>query len=173
MRRAHQAAIEKCVRRYLPGTTPKDRPDYAVDELPGLLLLSAERHALAGDDFAFIEQIGYVEKNAELDRFDREHLGRWLAANGLNSAYKFESGSALAVQPRGRWPWGDHHTEALGHLEAAAKKWWVNFDPSDKSTASTNVEVANWLIKERGISKKLAESIASILRADGLPTGPR
>lgn len=85
---------------------------------------------------------------------------------------------ATAIQetppaPVSRWPWGNHHTEALGHLEAAAKRFWVNHDPTDNTTAPTNKEVAAWLQAERKVSKTLAEAMASILRLDGLPTGPR
>ena len=72
-----------------------------------------------------------------------------------------------------RWPWGNHHTEALGHLEAAAKRWWVNYDPDDSSTAPLNQDVIDWLIKEHKTTEARAKSIASILRVDGLPSGPR
>lgn len=71
------------------------------------------------------------------------------------------------------WPWGAHHTEALGHLEAAARRFWKLYDPADADTAPTNKQVSEWLQKERGLSQKMADAIASILRADGLPTGPR
>lgn len=73
----------------------------------------------------------------------------------------------------GRWPWGSHHTETLGHLEAAARKWWILYDPDDRGTAPTNETVATWLQDERGISKEKARAIASMLRPDDLPTGPR
>lgn len=72
-----------------------------------------------------------------------------------------------------KWPWGDHHTEMLGHLDAAATRYWVNYDPADLTTASTNVAVSEWLQSERNVSRTMADSIASMLRADGLPTGPR
>ena len=71
------------------------------------------------------------------------------------------------------WPWGSHHTELLGHMDAAARHFWRLYDPGDPSTAPTNDMVADWLHSERGTSKEKAKSIASILRADGLPTGPR
>lgn len=74
----------------------------------------------------------------------------------------------------GKWPWGNHETEKLRHLEAAAKKYWANYDPDDPSSAETNETVVTWLMTERGVaSRHMAEAIASILRADGLPTGPR
>lgn len=72
-----------------------------------------------------------------------------------------------------RWPWGNHHTELLGHLEAAALRYWQNYDPTDATTAPTNRDVAEWLVNERKVSQKMSESIASMLRLDGLPTGPR
>lgn len=72
-----------------------------------------------------------------------------------------------------KWPWGAHHTEALGHLEAAANRFWVLYDPAEPSTAPTNEMVAGWLRQERGVTKERAAAIASILRADGLRTGPR
>ena len=72
-----------------------------------------------------------------------------------------------------RWPWGAHHTEMLGHLEAAALRWWTNYDPTQADTAPTNDTVAEWLREKRGVSKDKAQAIASILRADGLRTRPR
>ena len=72
-----------------------------------------------------------------------------------------------------RWPWGSHHTKLLGDLEAAARTLWTLYDPDDSSTAPTNDMVADWLVTERGVSKDKARAMASILRADGLPTGPR
>lgn len=73
-----------------------------------------------------------------------------------------------------KWPWGNHHTEALGHMEAAAKRFWAElYDPTDPSTAPTNEMVERWLVTERGVSKQKAAAIASILRLDGLRTGPR
>ena len=74
----------------------------------------------------------------------------------------------------GKWPWGNHETEKLRHLEAAARQFWVNYDPDDPTSAETNETVVTWLMTERGVtSRHAAETIASILRADGLPTGPR
>ncbi|MEG0052868.1 MAG: hypothetical protein RR928_16285 [Comamonas sp.] len=71
------------------------------------------------------------------------------------------------------WPWGSHHTAALGDLEAAAQRFWTLYDPNDPSTAPTNDMVATWLRDERGVSRDKAAAIASILRADGLRPGPR
>jgi len=70
------------------------------------------------------------------------------------------------------WPWGTHETTLLRHLAAAAKRFWVNYDPSDIGTAPTNSAVVDWL-REQGVAQRTAEVVATILRADGLPTGPR
>lgn len=70
------------------------------------------------------------------------------------------------------WPWGSHETELLKKLKDAAIKFWKNYDPSDTSTAPTNRVVSAWLI-EQGVSQRVAAQIAQILRADGLPSGPR
>lgn len=71
-----------------------------------------------------------------------------------------------------KWPWGSHSTELLELLAKAAEKWWTNFDPTDNTTAPTNEQVAEWLVGQ-GVGKVMAEKIATILRADGLPSGPR
>jgi hypothetical protein len=72
-----------------------------------------------------------------------------------------------------RWPWGSHETELLRKLAEAAEKFWKLYDPADNTTAPTNEQVAEWLVTQGGVSKRNAEVMASILRADGLPTGPR
>lgn len=106
--------------------------------------------------------------------FSRHIVADWLAAIRLNSIYQFRLAQPSGVnEVTGHWPWGDHHTELLGHVEAAAMRYWVNYDPTDSTTAPINRDVAEWLVSERNMSQKMAESIASILRADGLPTGPR
>ncbi len=103
-------------------------------------------------------------------RFSRDTIANWLDACHLDSVYAFKRAPENRTT---HWPWGNHHTENLGHLEAAAKRFWVNYDPSDSSTAATNQAVAQWLMTERNVSGKMADAIASMLRADGLPTGPR
>ncbi len=71
-----------------------------------------------------------------------------------------------------RWPWGQHETELLRQLAAASQKFWSNYDPADPSTAPTNQQISDWL-EAKGVSNRVAEIMAQILRADGLPTGPR
>jgi len=72
-----------------------------------------------------------------------------------------------------KWPWGDHQTKLLGDLAKAGLRWWQNYDPDENDTAPTNKQVAKWLEEKCHVSRRISESMASILRADGLPTGPR
>jgi hypothetical protein len=75
-------------------------------------------------------------------------------------------------QPTTKWPWGAYETDLLSKMASAAKEWWSTYDPASPATAPTNLEVKNWLIGQ-GVSDRVAENMATILRADGLPTGPR
>lgn len=117
----------------------------------------------------------------QVQTFQRHRIVCWLKAIGQKSIYQFDlrtpveaTDVVLQNEPiASNWPWGSHHTEALGHLEAAALRWWKLYDPAESDTAPTNKQVSEWLQKERGLSQKMADSIASILRPDGLATGPR
>ena len=71
-----------------------------------------------------------------------------------------------------KWPWGDYETELLRKLATAADRFWKLYDPADNTTAPTNQQVIDWL-KQQGVADRTAEVMATILRADGLPTGPR
>jgi len=70
------------------------------------------------------------------------------------------------------WPWGEHETKLLRILAGAAQRFWKRYDPSDETTAPTNEEVKAW-IKQQGVSDRIAEAMATILRADNLHLGPR
>jgi hypothetical protein len=72
-----------------------------------------------------------------------------------------------------KWPWGNHNTKDLEHLAAAAERFWKLYDPDDFTTAPTNKVVAEWLVTTRGVARDRANYMASILRADGIPDGPR
>ena len=113
----------------------------------------------------------------ELAEFPRSEIKRWLDAIGMKSVYQFDREQAnvtLPIQtPVGKWPWGTYHTELLGHLEAAALEFWVNYDPLNaKSTAPKNETVIAWL-EARKVSNQMAKTIATMLRPSDLPTGPR
>ena len=77
-----------------------------------------------------------------------------------------------AIIERAKWPWGTYETTLLRALADAAERFWVNFDPTDSTTAPRNEEVIAWLDR-RGVSVNVAKAMATILRPDGLPTGPR
>lgn len=89
----------------------------------------------------------------------------------INEAEKRES--EVVDGERGRkWPWGDYETDLLRKLATAADRFWKLYDPADNTTAPTNQQVTDWL-KQHGVADRTAEVMATILRADGLPTGPR
>lgn len=107
-------------------------------------------------------------------------FAKWADGKGWNLHPEFPKPNAASypVVPEGltdggaKWPWGNHETELLRKLAAAAEALWTNYDPTDKTTAPTNQQVSEWL-QERGVSKPTADATATILRADGLPTGRR
>jgi hypothetical protein len=71
-----------------------------------------------------------------------------------------------------KWPWGDYETPLLRKLAAAAERFWKRYDPDDPTTAPTNQQVVEWL-KEQDVSERTAEVMATILRDNELPPGPR
>ena len=157
-------------------------------------LYSAEMGRLYFREFKYREQLSYDEwllttSDIGFDKqeFSRTSINSWLNGIGMRSIYPFiqkaskldtpavvpDTRPSQPARPVDRWPWGNHHTLALGHLEAAANHWWKPHDPADTAKAPTNEKVSAWLQKERGLSQKMADSIASILRPDDLSTGPR
>jgi len=70
------------------------------------------------------------------------------------------------------WPWGEYDTHLLRLLAATVRKFWSLYDPGDPSTAPTNRMVVEWLMTQ-DVPERTAEAMATILRADGLPTGRR
>lgn len=153
-----------------------DSPDYWPATLPSEMMNILVGNLTMHDGEAYFRKWLHDNQKSsfQTQTFTRKDLQRWLDANHFPSKYEFVKTKPLDTKtPSGRWPWGNHHTELLGHLDAAARRYWQNYDPTDATTAPTNKDVAEWLVTERKVSKKMAESIASMLRADGLPTGPR
>jgi len=104
-------------------------------------------------------------------QIDREEVVRYLKDQNLRTDYQFD-----LTQPSSMtgWPWGSHHTVLLGYLDAAARKFWSEYDPANaKTTAPKNQTVISWLVDEKNLSTTVATSMATILRADGLKTGPK
>lgn len=133
------------------------------------------------------------------ETLDGKELMRWLIANSIESSYVFPDRQEVVIQERGQttwgewrgeraarnktlfdsadtmaqWPWGEYETSLLRKMAAAAQRFWVdNYDPTDRTTAPTNVQVSDWL-RSQGVADRTADVMASILRVDGLPTGPR
>jgi len=92
----------------------------------------------------------------------------WCTAKG----FAHNIPNRVAPQPTTKWPWGDYETALLRRLASAAEEWWSTYDPASPATAPKNKEVKDWLI-DQGVSDRVAENMATILRADGLKTGPR
>jgi len=145
-----------------------------------ILLVSEARHQLKivkAQQAWLIDVVNWNAESLENHNHDAIHEPLKHEDNAENSeaveAFSPLKEDAKVSEKPPHWPWGSHHTETLGHLEAAARRFWRLYDPSDISTAPTNDMVATWLQEERGISREKARAIASMLRPDGLPTGPR
>jgi hypothetical protein len=175
LEKAYLAALDKCLERFLPWVEPTARPAYSPEELTGRLIADVEKSAKRSPDtHDLFERVDAARGGLLDDLFPRQNVVNWLAATGLRSVYRFEAPLLPTDSHRsGRWPWGDHHTKALGHLETAARQWWSSFDPEQPDTAPTNKDVSEWLIDKLGLSEKMADAIASILRADDLKPGRR
>lgn len=113
---------------------------------------------------------GEIGNGWDAPAIKRAEVVRWLSEIGLESVYQFDKSKPNA----NIWPWGAHQTKLLEHLDAAAKKFWLAYDPANaKATAPKNHEVIVWLKSERKVSDAMAKAIASMLRPHDLPTGPR
>lgn len=114
------------------------------------------------------------ETKFENQLFTRDEVNRWTSVNGLPSVYKFNPAENERSSSMTRWPWGDHHTKLLGHLDVGARKFWCKYDPENpKGTAPKSAEVIQWFMEECNISESLATAMATLLRPDNLKTGPR
>jgi hypothetical protein len=63
-----------------------------------------------------------------------------------------------------------HVSDRLAKTNQAAAKFWANADRADRGTHPENAIVSAWLV-ERGFSKTLADSAATIIRPEWAPTG--
>jgi hypothetical protein len=100
----------------------------------------------------------------------------WLIATlqTIPVAPKIETASAAAVDPeKTLWPWGDYTNRHLDDMNAVAQALWARYTPSNPKTAPTIEMVVKWLIAERGTTPAKAAQIASILRAESVPSGRR
>ena len=133
------------------------------DFLPGLMRLRGElhrQHEVETNDSKKVVQRALLDKlNLLLAPID-------------NADGDFDAEPSSATGVAGKWPWGDHETGLLRKLAAAAEKYWKLYDPTDTTTAPTNQAIVEWL-KEQGVTANIAQAMATILRVDGLSTGPR
>ena len=129
-----------------------------------------------------LQQLGVLQSQHD----DRESLKLKISALTEDVLHLLGEKAALQLQPKTEsvpispWPWGNHHTELLGHLEAAASEFWLIYKPHKaKATAPKNETVIAWLMarnvlgQKRKVSGQMAKAIATMLRPDDLPTGPR
>jgi len=110
---------------------------------------------------------GFAENQIELQKF-----GEWLKLIHFPVPVDFPWQDAPMLPMTREWPWGTYETELLRKLAMAANRFWKNYDPSDNSTAPTRDDVVEWL-EAQNVTANMAEAMATILRADGLPTGRR
>jgi len=103
---------------------------------------------------------------------------QWAQGLGMTLPQHFPTTPTSNLTAPDKWPWGTHDTVLLGHLAAAANHFWKSvseggsYDPERPITAKSNDVVIPWLEK-RGVSGRIAKAMATILRADNLPPGPR
>ena len=133
------------------------------------------RRAIARRELAATETT--TKRNEKTWQIPAQAFHAWCEAKGMTYPLPQHEQTTLPTTiplqaSAERWPWGNHTTKALELLADAAKQWWSTYDPDDPSTAPTNKEVIEY-VTAKGESTKLADSIASILRADDLRTGRR
>lgn len=154
------------------------------NKLPSLMMNSMAKNCFEFGRKAEFEKwlADGVRSDFYSQKFERKDIQHWIDVNKFPSKYEFEKKSAsipdeiLAKEEciSSRWPWGNHHTELLGHLDAAAREFWIDYDPERaKTTAPKSESVIDWLKKNRKVSNTMAKAIATMLRPDDLPTGPR
>jgi hypothetical protein len=126
------------------------------------------------------EWLASKDSSFEEQTFSRQELHRWLQVVGFESAYCFGSSSMAQTSSIEKssakmtnLPWPAHDTKNLSALRAAAFIWEKEYKKGDDTTAPTNEKISRFLQAEHRIAPTLADSMATILRADELKTGPR
>lgn len=133
-------------------------------------LLSLAKSSLGGG--SILRPIQICPDGIEQTEMTPSNFGAWAKSirYALPAEFPWQDDPVLPLSRE--WPWGTYETESLRKLAAAANRFWRNYDPRDPGTAPTNKDVSDWLV-ENGVANRTAEIMATILRADGLPTGPR
>jgi len=149
-------------------------PFIGIEEYKRRLLISKRNHGkVPGLDLVTINAA-----RPKLSKVPLQGFANWACSIGWKVPEPFaELGKQWTGQTEtkahAKWPWGDHETELLRTLADAAHHWWSTYDPEDKSTAPKSDEVSKWIKDQKKVADRVAEVMAQILRADGLPTGPR
>ncbi len=132
-------------------------------------LLGQAKSAIAGGALRIaLAPLGHsIEREVDLAEF-----AGWLRVIGHQAPPDFPWTPAELDPSHMVWPWGRHTTKDLALLARAADKFWKHYDPGDTTTAPTNEAVIEWLV-QNDMARRKAEVVASLLRADGVPTGPR
>lgn len=133
-------------------------------------LLAMAKSAVAAGGMLRLREI--PSANFEGAEVSLANFAAWLASIKYPVPNEFPWAPEAPDFAQLHWPWGRHSTTLLRKLAEVADKLWKNYDPDDPTTAPTNETVTAWLI-EHGVSKRNAEVMATLLRADGLPPGPR
>ncbi len=144
----------------------------SIEELPDDFLPRIEvlRSAIRAGKLRTVALIydQYERIDEQKSRIPTDDFVEW--CNGKGIGHNVPNRTTTRQTPK--WPWGDYETDLLCKLASAAEEWWSTYDPARPATAPTNQEVKDWLVGQ-GVSDRVAENMATILRADGLPTGPR
>jgi hypothetical protein len=113
-----------------------------------------------------------VNKPMIYGEVEMAHFTSWLRNIGHQTPEAFPWRADELQANRLQWPWGSHSTRYLELLARAADRFWKNYDPTDLSTAPKNEDVVHWLVGQ-GMAKRMAEVVATMLRAEDVRTGPR
>ncbi len=110
----------------------------------------------------------HVKNDGSVDLIE---FGVWCEDIGLDIPSEFPRRKEQA-EISYKWPWGNYDTKLLKSMAAAVVKFWKPWDSDNPEDAPRNQDVIDWL-KKQGVSDRVARIMASIIRADHLPTGPR
>lgn len=128
-------------------------------------VLTLARNNLGKDS---LRTVSLNTERLEESEIDLSTFATWAHSVDLPFPPEFHWQPAMTLPITG-WPWGTHETELLRKLALAADHFWKDYDPKN-SAPPKQWDVVDWLLEHGVPSKNMAEAIATILRADGLPT---
>lgn len=148
------------------------RLDRVFSRIPGNFdeLLSMAKNNFGGG--SILKPIQFSPDGIEESEIVPSNFGAWVRSIPYPLPVEFPWQDEAVLSLSRDWPWGTYETELLRHLAAAANRFWRKYVPTDATTAPTNKDVIEWLEKQ-GVANRTAQVMATILRVDGLPTGPR